>query len=474
MKYDYDLICIGMGPAGMAVTAMAAEMGLKVCGIEKEKIGGECMSVGCIPSKSILSIANYRYGTQKLNEMGLTDAPLIEVKSPFDQISKYLKMISEKKTLKMFDKVELKLNEGFASFVDSHTVKITGSDNEQVITGQKIFIATGTKPMIPPIPGIEDIDILTNLNLFDLKDVPESMTIIGGGAIGCEMAQAFSRLGTKCSIVQMGSYLLPAGDEAAGKLLAEVFEKEGIDVHNSEKITSVSEENNEVTLTTESGLTLKAERLLVAAGRSIPLEHLELDNAGIKYNKRCIQVDSRFRTSVKHIYAVGDCNGGTMLSHVAMHQGMCAIMSAVSPFSLMKYSQPAMPWTVFSEPQISHVGMNEMQLKAAKIKYETHTARYGDYGAAIAENKATGYVKVFTSYFGRVYGVSIVGYGSGEMINEWTLVIQNKIRLHKVMLLAHSFPTMGFLSKRVAELWMMSKMSNPWIQRFAKFFFRNF
>jgi len=508
MKYDYDLICIGMGPAGMAVSAMAAEMGLKVCAIEKNKIGGECMNVGCIPSKSILRISKYRYATKKLAEMGLTDAKLPDVKSPFPKIAEYLEYVSGKKTLKMFDKVHLLLGEGSASFVDDHTVKVTGVPHtieesitnedgkpniddgstklkndekcnepvDKTITAQKIFIATGTEPMVPPINGLKDVDYLTNINLFQLEKVPKSMTIIGGGAIGCEIAQAFSRLGTKCSIVQMDNFLLPIGDKEAGELLQKTFEAEGIDVHNSEKISSVTqdkENDNIITLTTESGLSIKSEQILVAAGRRIPLKDLNLEKAGVTYNKRCIEVDRKFRTSKKHIYAVGDCNGGVMLSHAAMHQGMSAVMNAVSPFSIGLCCKPAIPWTVFSDPQVSHVGLNQKQLKVSGIKYETHTVRYEDYGAAIAENIGVGYVKVFTSSWGRVYGVSIVGDGSGEMINEWALVIQKKIRLHSIMFLAHSFPTMGFLSKRVAEVWMMSKMQKPWIQKIAKYFYRN-
>jgi len=192
MKYDFDLICIGLGPAGMAVSIMGAEMGLKVCGIEKNKIGGECMNVGCIPSKSLIRIAKYRHSFLKLKEMGLSEGLMPKINGPFSKINNYLDYISEKKTLKMFDKVELILGKGEASFIDSHTVRV----GERNITAQRIFIATGTEPLVPPIDGISDIDILTNQNIFKLPKIPESMTIIGGGAIGCEMAQAFTRLGT--------------------------------------------------------------------------------------------------------------------------------------------------------------------------------------------------------------------------------------------------------------------------------------
>jgi pyruvate/2-oxoglutarate dehydrogenase complex dihydrolipoamide dehydrogenase (E3) component len=468
MKYDFDLICIGLGPAGMAVSVMGAEMGLKVCAIEKNKIGGECMNVGCIPSKSLLKISKFRHSSSKLKQMGLMDGKIPGIKSPFPKIAEYIDYISDKKTLKMFEKVTLIIDEGAASFVDSHTVKV----GDRSITAQRIFIATGTEPMVPPIDGISNVDILDNTNIFNLEEVPDSMTIIGGGAIGCEMAQAFTRLGSTCTIVQMDDFLIPTGDREAGKLLEDLFKKEGIEVYNSKKITSANKEGNEVVLRTEDGLCIKSEKLLMAAGRKINLSGLELDNADVKYSNRAIGVDEKYRTSVRHIYAVGDCNGGVMLSHAAMHQGMIAIMNAVSPFAMFKYKKYVIPWTVFTEPQVSYVGMREKDLKKKGIKYETHIVRYEDYGAAIAENVDLGFVKVFANSFGKVFGVSIVGEGSGEMINEWALIIQKKIRLPSVMFLAHSFPTMGFLSKRVAETWMMKKMDSSLIQKLCRYFYR--
>ncbi|MCD4654321.1 NAD(P)/FAD-dependent oxidoreductase [bacterium] len=468
MKYDFDLICIGLGPAGMAVSIMGAEMGLKVCAIEKDKIGGECMNVGCIPSKSLLRISKYKHSMEKLREMGLTDNTTPDIKSPFSKIASYLDYISSKKTLKMFDKVTLMLDEGSASFIDSNTIKV----GKKTISAQRIFIAVGTEPMVPPIEGINDVDILTNKNIFNLAEVPGSMTIIGGGAIGCEMAQAFTRLGTKCSIVHLDDFLIPLGDKEAGVLLEKVFLEEGIDVYNSKRIKNIQKQGDEISLQTEDGITIKSEKLLLAAGRKIDLDELKLENAGVKFTRRGIDVDVKYRTSAKNIYAVGDCNGGVMLSHAAMHQGMFAIMNAVSPFSMFKFTRYVIPWTVFTEPQVSYVGMREEDIKKKGIKYETHVVKYEDYGAAIAENIGVGFVKVFTNYFGRVFGVSIVGEGSGEMINEWALIIQKKIRLHSVMFLAHSFPTMGFMSKRIAETWMMKKMKSSFIQKLCRYFYR--
>jgi pyruvate/2-oxoglutarate dehydrogenase complex dihydrolipoamide dehydrogenase (E3) component len=470
MKEEYfDLVCIGLGPAGMAISILAAEIGLRVCAIEKDKVGGECLNVGCIPSKSLLRMSKNKYAMTKLKNLKLTSGETPELKDPFTLINEQLDYISHKKTLKMFDDVELIVGEGEASFIDSKRVKI----GDRIVTGRNIFIATGTLPVIPEIPGIEDVDLLTNQNLFQLNEIPESMTIIGGGAIGCEMAQAFAKLGTKCSIIHMANRLIPMGDPAASTLIEEVFIKEGINIYNKKEITHISKEGDSILIHTKDGLIIRSEKLLLASGRKIAFDGLKLENTKVTYDKkRGIKVDNKQRTTDKNIYAAGDCTGGVMLSHAAMHQGMFAIMNAISPFSLFRYKNYVIPWTIFTDPAISHVGMNETELKKKKIRYQVYTAKYEDYGSAIAEDVGIGFVKVYANKFGRVYGVSIVGEGSGEMINEWALIIQQKIRLHSVMFLAHSFPTMGFLSKRVAEMWMMEKMESKRLRQFIRQFYK--
>jgi pyruvate/2-oxoglutarate dehydrogenase complex dihydrolipoamide dehydrogenase (E3) component len=271
----------------------------------------------------------------------------------------------------------------------------------------------------------------------------------------------------------MADRLIPMGDPDASKLLEEVFTKEDIKVYNAKEISKITKEGDEIWVHTKDGIILKSEKLLLASGRKIALESLKLENTDVKFDyKKGIKVDNKQRTSAKNVYAAGDCTGGIMLSHAAMHQGMFAIMNAISPFGLFKYQNYVIPWTIFTDPAISHVGMTEPELKEKKIRYKAYTARYEDYGSAIAEDVGIGFVKVYANKFGRVYGASIVGEGSGEMINEWALIIQQKIRLHSVMFLAHSFPTMGFLSKRVAEIWMMDKMESSNLRKFIRIFYK--
>jgi len=465
VKYDYDIVTIGLGPAGMAVSIMGSAMGLKVCGIERRKIGGECLNIGCIPSKSLLKIAKLRHISESFERMGLSDVPKPELREPFKKVREFLKYVNEKKTIKMFDKVDLVLREGGAKFIDPHTMAV----GDRKITGKKIFICTGTSPMVPPIPGLDKVEFLTNENLFDIDELPKSMTIIGGGPFGCEMGQAFSRLGTKVTIAHMDPHLLPVGDLDAAQLLQEELEKEGIEVHNGVRIEEVQKQNGSILVRIEGGSELVSEKLLVAAGRRVNLDSLKLDNAGIEYTGNGITVDKYLRTNHKHIFAVGDCNGYVQLTHAAMHQGMLALMNAMLPWPMKKkFKDYVVPWTVFTEPEVSQVGATEEQLKKRGIKYQVIRTNYEDYGRAIADGVATGFVKALCSSGGKIYGVTIIGENSGEMIHEFAFAMQERKRLHHIMFLQHSFPTMSFMNKRISEMWMMEKMKSRFLRWMCK------
>ncbi|MFC1501101.1 dihydrolipoyl dehydrogenase family protein [Elusimicrobiota bacterium] len=469
MKYNYDLICIGLGPAGLAVSVMGSEMGLKVCAVEDKYVGGECMNVGCIPSKGLLQIAHIRGFILKFAEHKLGDTPLPKVGPVFEKLREDVKFINEKKILNMLKKTDIIIHKDGAKFIDPHTIEADGKR----ITAKRIFICTGESPAIPDIKGIKDVPILTNENVFNLNEIPESLVILGGGAVGTELAQAFAKLGSKVSIVHKDDFLVPTGDSQAGKFIEEVFNKEGIKVLNGRNIDRVEKTENGIKLFTQEGDVLEGKHLLVAAGKSFTPNKLNLDAAGIKYTKSGITVNSYLQTNKKNIYAVGDCNAYLQLSHAAMHQGMVAIMNSMIPWPFkINFKKYTVPWTIFTRPQVSFVGMSESELKKKKIKYEEITANYSDYGPAIAENISEGYVRVFASKAGKIYGATIIGEGSGEMINEWALAIQKKMRLADIMMLAHSFPTMGFMSKRIGEKWMMQRIKPAFIQKMIQFFFR--
>ena len=464
---EYDLIVIGMGPAGMAVTAMGSNMDLDVLAIEKHKVGGECLNYGCIPSKALLKAGEMNEVTENLEKYGIDFNGQTEINNPLEIVRNKLDQISGSKTMKAFEKADLILDKGAAEFVDKKTVEVGGEQ----YTSDNIFIATGTEPFIPPIPGIEDVPQLTNLNLFAQDDVPEELTIIGGGAIGSEMAQAFARLGSEINIIQIDDHLIPAGDKEAGKLLEETFTAEGISVYNNTTIEKVEERNGRIYTHTDKGC-FSSDKILVATGRKPILEPLKLDNAGVEYNKQGIPVNQEMETNIKGIYAVGDCNGLAQFSHAAMHQGMIALMNAINPlpFKKFKHDDYVVPWSVFTKPEVAQAGLTEKEAKEKGIDYQIVKENYADYGRTIADGKPEGFVKVITDKKGEIYGATIVGEAASELIHEWVLAIQNDIKMFDIMMTQHSFPTISLMNKRVAEQWMMNKTDSDFVKKMAKMF----
>jgi pyruvate/2-oxoglutarate dehydrogenase complex dihydrolipoamide dehydrogenase (E3) component len=466
MKYDYDILVIGLGPAGMAIALMGSAMGLKVCAVEKHAVGGECMNVGCIPSKALLRMGKARAAFDKLTAMQLESVPKPKPLNPFGKIEESLKYISEKKTMAMFTKVEMIYQQGAASFVDPHTIEAAG----RTITAKRIFLCVGTRPEIPDFPGINDIEPLTNENMFQLEKIPERLVVLGSGAIACEMAQAFSRLGSTVDMLFRGPGLMWREDDESMKILEEQFAKEGIRLHRDCSPTRFTKTENGILIETNRDKRIETDRVLCALGRRFDFESLKLDRAGIAFTNKGMIVDKYLRTTNKNVYACGDCNGLHHFSHAAMHQGMLALMNCMIPSPMkFRYDKYVVPWTVFTEPQISRVGMTGKRLGESKIKHRTITAKYEDYGAAIAESVAVGHVKAHVSpLLGKILGVTVVGEGSGEMINEWAMAMQNRLGMYQIMMQQHSFPTMGFLTKRVAETWMMENMNSGWLQWFCR------
>lgn len=467
----YDAIVIGMGPAGMAVSAMGSAMGLDILSVEERKIGGECLNVGCIPSKALLKASEINFSTSELSKYGLDSNSAIKTNTSraMEVVREKADKINNKKMLKTFDKVELILNKGYATFVDKHTIEVAGKEYK----AKKIFIGTGTEPFIPPIKGVETIPEelkLTNLNIFEIHEFPKRMTIIGGGAIGTEMAQAFSRLGTKITLIQKDPFLLPNGDIEVGELLKESFEKEGIVVHNSTNISKFEVVDNIIKTYTDKGI-FDSEKVLIATGRKPVLGKLNLENAGIKFTNKGITVDQYMRTNIKHIYAIGDANGQALLTHAAMHQGMIALMNAVNPTPFkFKRNNYYVPWTVFTRPEIAQVGMSEKEAKEKKKNVIVLKKTFASYGRAVVDGHPEGFIKVMTNKRGTIFGVTIIGENASEMIHEWILAMQNNLSMFKIMMMQHSFPTLSMLNKMIAEDWMMQKMDSKWIKRFARKF----
>lgn len=455
-----DYAVIGLGPAGMACTLMAHSMGVKVTAIERRKIGGECLNYGCIPSKALIKACKVKYWAENSDILGFKPSKL-EPQSVFKRVRDVVYTVNHGKTVKMFEQVDLILGEGDAVFEDDRVIRV----GEKRIKAKKVFLCLGTTPRLPRnVPGFEKVDYLTNETVFDLDEIPSSIIVLGGGPIGCELGQCFSRLGAKVSIINNADRLLPRAEPEAGKLLEEVFKSEGIQVYNNAELASFDKQNGLIQLNLRSGETITAERLLVAIGRELDYSAMNLEKTGVEWTRQGIKVNDWLETTNPHIYAVGDCNGYRLFTHSAMHQGMCAVMNSLIPgwlgFLKRRYKDYVVPWSVFTEPEVSSVGFTKTDLDRMGIKYDRVTVKYSDYGRSLADGSEVGFVTV---YFKRgirptILGALIVGENSSEMIQEWGLAIQKRLTLMDIMFLQHSFPTFGFLNKRVPETWMMHMM----------------
>jgi pyruvate/2-oxoglutarate dehydrogenase complex dihydrolipoamide dehydrogenase (E3) component len=464
MPKRHDVCVIGLGPAGMAATWMAAHLGLDVLAIERRSLGGASVRSGCIPSKALLRAAAMRHGVRRWSQYGLGAAPPPEVADPLRVVREHVALLTER-TRALLDPVGVALQEGIASVLDPHTVEVGGHAHR----AKRIFVCVGSRPALPPVPGLGTVPYLTHETLFSLERIPESLVILGGGAVGAEMAQAFSRLGSRVAMVHMDAHLLPHGDPDAGALLEEVFRDEGIEVYHRRALRSVQGDDQGIVARTDHGETLVGEKLLVAAGRTVDLSALRLERAGVECGTSGVHVDRHLRTTCRSVYAAGDCIGWQPLSHAARHQGMIALVNAVLPRPLGRDARRyVVPWVVFTDPPVAHVGRLERDLRAAGADYEVIEERYEDHGAAIAGGNPVGYVRALVSATGRIYGVGIVGEGAPEMINEWGLAIQERLRIHRILLLQHAFPSMSTLVQRVAERWMLRRTGGPRLRRLIR------
>jgi len=461
MAYDYDVIVIGLGSAGMAVSTMATHMGLKVLGIDERSAG---MPDSNALRRSVLRMAHSHYPCARLGDLAHERVAAPASVNPFARVIADLSTFEETGR-RMIEKLGAQLHDGTAAFVDPHTVSVEGD----LFTAKKIFVCVGTRPSVPAIPGLKTVDYLTSETAFALDDLPESLIVIGGGSAGCEMAQAFSRLGCRTSIVHPDPHLLSHRDRGVGKVLEEAFAEEGIRVYNARAIRQVVSEGAQVALRTDHSETFRAQHLLIAAGRRFDFASLSLEKAGIEYGDRGIRVDGALRTCRRHIYAPGECNGTPRASHSAGHQGMIALMNATLPGPFrFNYRKRLVPWALFTAPPVAHVGALERDLRNCDVPYETIEESCDGNTAGGAEGLCVNSVQVYVSGTGRIHGVSLIGEGAGEAINEWGLAIQNGTRIHRIMLLQHSSASMSSLAQRASQTWMLRRMANPRVRWWAR------
>ncbi|WP_299606086.1 FAD-dependent oxidoreductase [uncultured Tateyamaria sp.] len=448
-----DLLVIGAGSGGLSVAAGAVQMGAKVVLLEGHKMGGDCLNYGCVPSKALIASGKMAYGQEHSADYGVANAvPQIDYAAAKDHVNQVIAQIEPVDSQERFEGLGVHVIREFGHFISDKEVQAGNT----VIKARRIVIATGSSPFVPPIDGIDTVPYLTNETLWELRERPEHLLIIGGGPIGMEMAQAHCRLGSKVTVIE-GDTALGKDDPEMADVVLTKLRGEGIEIAEGALIDRVEGGDGAVTLHSKDGRRFTGSHVLVAVGRKSNTDKLNLEAAGIETTRTGIKVDDSLRTTNRRVHAVGDVAGGLQFTHVAGYHAGVIIRSLL--FALPSKAKTAhIPWATYTDPELAQVGPTEAQARETHgNKLEVVRFHYNHNDRAIAERKTEGLIKVMVVK-GRPVGASIAGHQAGELINLWSLVIANNMKMSQVAAMVSPYPTIGEVNKRVAGAYFSPRL----------------
>ena len=452
-----DLLVIGAGSGGLSVAAGAVQMGAKVVLLEGHKMGGDCLNFGCVPSKALIAAGKAAHQQAHAEKYGVADqTPKVDYAAAKDHVQDVIATIAPHDSVERFEGLGVKVITEYGRFLSPTEVQA----GDTVITARRVVISTGSSPLVPPIPGLESVPYETNETLFDLREQPEHLLIIGGGPIGMEMAQAHVRLGSKVTVIE-GAKALGNDDPEMAEVVLTRLRAEGIEIAEGALAKGITGKAGDITVSTEDGRSFRGTHLLMALGRKSNIDKLDLDKAGIETHKRGIKVDASLKTTNKRVYAIGDVAGGLQFTHVAGYHAGVIIRSAL--FGLpAKQRTDHIPWATYTDPELAQVGMPEAEArKAHGSALEVARFEFSGNDRAIAERKTEGLIKIMVVK-GRPIGASIAGPQAGELIGVWALAIANKLKMSQVANMVAPYPTLGEVNKRVAGAYFSPRLfDNP-------------
>jgi len=464
MSTDYDVIVIGGGAGGLSAAGIATHLGAKTTMIERARLGGDCTWTGCVPSKTLLKAAKVVQQSRTASKYGLVDQ---EVDVDFQGVMEHVRSVregvyEEADRPEIFEDMDIDVRSGDAHFVDAHTVAVHRSEGTtEHITGRFIIIATGAHPIVPPIPGLDEVDYLTSETLFELEDQPDRLAVIGAGPIGMEMAQAFARLGSEVTVVDMLDRVVSGDDRELTEMLRGVLEDEGVTFVLGAQVEEVSKRAGDILVEATNGTAaqIEADALLLATGRTANVDGLNLDAAGVECTRNGVSVDDRCRTSQGHIYAVGDVTGRYQFTHMSNHMAKVAVTNALLKVPT-RIDSDHVPHVTYTDPELAHVGARATDLDEQGVTYDTYRFPYEKLDRAITEGETTGLIKVHaTSLTGTILGASVLGARAGELITSFTIAMRNGVSLRNIGDTIHPYPAWGEGVRRVADQWYVQKQS---------------
>jgi pyruvate/2-oxoglutarate dehydrogenase complex dihydrolipoamide dehydrogenase (E3) component len=467
-----DLCVIGAGSGGLSVAAAAAMMKVPVVLIEKDRMGGDCLNVGCVPSKALIAAGKHAAAMRDAVDFGFAG---VESKPAFNRVNAHVRSvidaIAPNDSVERFTALGAVVIKGEARFKDRKTLLV----GDQEIRARRIIIATGSKPAVPPIPGLDKVPYLTNESLFDLMRKPARLVVIGAGPIGMEMAQAHARLGCEVVVVEPFTPLAREDQEAAAVVRREL-ERDGVIFRTECKVTRVTGAGERLKVViapaaseAKAEETLDCTHILVATGRKPSVEGLDLEKAGIDLTPAGITVDKRLRTSNRKIYAIGDVIGPPQFTHRANYHAGLVLRHALFRLPVTA-SDRLIPRVTYTDPEIATVGLSETEARKQGRNVRAIRWPFAENDRAQTERRVEGFVKVMVDGKGKILGVVIVGHQAGELLTPWTLAMSKGLRISAMASIVFPYPTLSEASKRAAIAYSLPQLRSPWLQRALRFF----
>ena len=450
---EHDLIAVGGGTAGLVSAAGAAYLGAHPALVEKVALGGDCLWTGCVPSKALLASARLAHAMRNAESLGLQGSPPSQV---FCKVME--RMRAARETVARHDDPErfrsmgVDVRFGIARFVGPDTLDVEGVGT---LKSKRIIVATGARPAIPPIPGLEEAGYQTHETIFDLQIHPQRVGILGGGPVGLEFSQVFNRLGSEVVVLEMLDRILPREDPDVADALLVILKREGISIELGARVVRIEVEAGKKVMVREDGRRFAVDEILVATGRQPNTEGLDLERAGVEQEGKAIRVDSSLRTSNRRIWAAGDVTGGLQFTQVAEYMAKKALRNALLPLnSHVDYRH--VPWVTYTDPEVAHVGLSAEEASARGA--DTYTYHFDDLDRAITDARTDGFVKISADSKGRILGATILGHGAGELLQPIVLAMTHGLSLSKVADTVFPYPTMVEGVKRAANAFQRTRL----------------
>ncbi len=467
---EFDLCVIGGGSGGLVAAAGGATLGAKVALVENNKLGGECLWTGCVPSKALLRSAEVAQTMRDASRFGVPAAsPKPKLADVMQRVAQVIKAIEPHDSPERFRGLGVEVILGAGHFTDPQTFEVHG----RRVTAKKFVLATGSRAAVPPIAGIDEVPVLTNETLFDLREEVARLIVLGAGPIGCEMAQAFCRLGSEVDVIEMGARILDKDDPDVAEVVFERLRMDGVRFHLGQKVARAQGGKGSVRLTLQGKngqeKVIAATHLLIAAGRKPNLDGLELSRARVKVEDGRLVVDEHFRTSNKNIYACGDVAGGYQFTHMAEYQAGIVLRNAL--FHLpAKAAAHAVPWCTFTDPELARVGLSESEARRQNVPHKIFRFEFADIDRAQAEGETAGFAKVITDPKGNLLGAVIVGRHAGELIHEYVLAVTKRMKISDLAGAIHIYPTLAQINRRAADMQLKAQLT-PFRKKLLRWIF---